>query len=60
MPSTNGRGPEWAIVYARVSGDDQVKGYSLDQQAGALREWVAQEGYELMEEIRDEGWSVPA
>jgi site-specific DNA recombinase len=57
MPSTNGHGPEWAITYARVSSDDQVRGYSLDQQIRGLREWAAREGYEVVEEIRDEGWS---
>src|SRR5215208_1478697 len=61
MTSTNGHGPKravlWAILYARVSSDDQVRGYSLDQQIGALREWAAAEGYKVLEEIRDEGWS---
>jgi site-specific DNA recombinase len=57
MPSTNGHGPKRAILYARVSSDDQVRGYSLDQQIGALQEWSAREGYEVVEEVRDEGWS---
>src|SRR5215204_7534017 len=57
MPTTNGHDPKQAITYARVSSDDQVRGYSLDQQIGALREWATQEGYEVLEEIRDEGWS---
>src|SRR5215204_158827 len=56
MPSTDGP-TKRAILYARVSSDDQVRGYSLDQQIGALREWTAREGYEVLEEIRDEGWS---
>jgi predicted site-specific integrase-resolvase len=30
MPSTNGHGSRWTILYARVSSDDQVRGYSLD------------------------------
>jgi site-specific DNA recombinase len=34
-----------------------VRGYSLDQQIRALREWTAREGYSVLEEIRDEGWS---
>ena len=38
MPSTNGHGPKRAILYARVSSDDQLRGYSLDQQIRALRE----------------------
>jgi site-specific DNA recombinase len=57
MPSTNGHGPKRAILYARVSSDDQVRGYSLDQQVRALREWVTVEGYEVLEEVRDESWS---
>ena len=57
MPSTNGHGPKRAILYARVSSDDQVRGYSLDQQIGALREWAGREDYEVIEEVRDEGWS---
>jgi site-specific DNA recombinase len=56
MPGTDGP-TKRAILYARVSSDDQVRGYSLDQQIGALREWTAREGYEVLEEIRDEGWS---
>lgn len=56
MPSTNGHGPKRAILYARVSSDEQARhGYSLDQQIGALRGWAAREGYEVVEEIRDEG-----
>jgi site-specific DNA recombinase len=57
MPSANGHHPKPAILYARVSSDDQVRGYSLDQQIRALREWTAREGYSVLEEIRDEGWS---
>ena len=57
MPNTNGPGPKRVILYARVSSDDQVRGYSLDQQIRALREWTAREGYNVFEEIRDEGWS---
>src|SRR5829696_9071567 len=57
MPSTNGHGPQKAVLYARVSSDDKVRGYSLDQQIGALREWAVREGYAVREEVRDEGWS---
>ena len=36
MSSTNGQ--KWAILYARVSGDEQPKkGYSLSDQADTLR-----------------------
>jgi site-specific DNA recombinase len=58
MPSTNGYGPKQAILYARVSGEEQAKkGYSLPDQRQALREWAESEGYEILEEIADEGWS---
>ena len=35
MPSTNGHGPKRAILYARVSTDEQAKsGYSVPDQLG--------------------------
>src|SRR5215207_5642228 len=62
MPSTNGHGPKrsvlWAILYARVSTDEQARsGYSLAQQLEALREYAAREGYEIVEEVVDPGQS---
>jgi site-specific DNA recombinase len=62
MPSTNGHGPKravlWAILYARVSTDEQARfGYSLAQQLEALREYAAREGYEVLEEVSDPGQS---
>jgi len=58
MPSTNGHGPRRAILYARVSTDEQARsGYSLAQQIEALREYAAREGYEVLEEVRDAGQS---
>src|SRR5215208_3612994 len=58
MPSTNGHGPRRAILYARVSTDEQARsGYSLAQQMEALREYAAQEGYEVLEEVTDPGQS---
>ena len=45
MPSTNGHGPKRAILYARVSTDEQARsGYSLAQQIEALRDYAAREG----------------
>ena len=39
MPSTNGYGPKRAILYARVSTDEQARsGYSLAQQLEALQD----------------------
>src|SRR5215203_6019041 len=58
MPSTNGHGPKRAILYARVSTDEQARsGYSLAQQLEALREYAAREGYEVLEEVMDPGQS---
>ena len=57
MQSATGHGPKRAILYARVSSDDQVRGYSLNQQIEALRAYCMREGYEVLEEVRDEGWS---
>ena len=54
MPSTNGHGPKRAILYARVSTDEQARsGYSLAQQIEALRGYAAREGYEVLEEVTD-------
>src|ERR671921_2030989 len=58
MTSSNGRGPKKAILYARVSTDEQARsGYSLAQQLEALRAYATQEGYEILEEIADPGQS---
>ncbi|HEX8260371.1 MAG TPA: recombinase family protein [Rubrobacteraceae bacterium] len=58
MPSTNGHGPKRAILYARVSTDEQARsGYSLAQQMEALRGYATREGYEILQEIEDRGQS---
>jgi site-specific DNA recombinase len=58
MPSTNGHGPKRAVLYARVSTDEQARsGYSLAQQLEALREYATREGYEVLEEVSDPGQS---
>jgi site-specific DNA recombinase len=58
MTSTNGHGPRRAILYARVSTDEQASSaYSLAQQIEALREYAAQEGFEILEEVQDAGQS---
>src|SRR5918993_383627 len=58
MPSTNGHGPKRAVLYARVSTDEQARsGYSLAQQIEALRDYAAREGYEVLEEVVDPGQS---
>ena len=58
MLSTNGHGPRQAILYARVSTDEQARsGYSLTQQLEAPREYAARDGYEVLEEVTDPGHS---
>jgi site-specific DNA recombinase len=55
---TNGRDAKRAILYVRVSTDEQARsGYSLSQQLEALREYASREGYEIVEEIEDRGYS---
>lgn len=47
-----------AVTYCRVSGEEQARrGYSLPDQRQALREWCEDEGYKILEELADEGWS---
>jgi site-specific DNA recombinase len=54
MPSTNGHGSKRAILYARVSTEEQARsGFSLAQQIEALREYAACEGYRVIEEVQD-------
>jgi hypothetical protein len=56
--STNIHDLKKAVLYIRVSGDDQAKkGYSLLDQLEALRVWAAKENYEVLEEVVDDGWS---
>jgi site-specific DNA recombinase len=58
MTATNGHGPKRAILYARVSTDEQARsGYSLAQQLEALRAYAAREGYGALEEVADAGQS---
>jgi site-specific DNA recombinase len=49
-------GSGWAILYARVSTDEQARsGFSLAQQLEALRRYATSEGYKILEEIQDPG-----
>src|SRR5918997_2016845 len=58
MPSTSGHGPKTAVLYARVSTDEQARsGYSLAQQIEALRDYAGSEGCEILEEVQDAGQS---
>src|SRR5215208_4712150 len=56
MLSTNGHGTQRVILYARVSTQEQAeKGFSLDQQIEALKQYAAREGLEIFEEVTDPG-----
>ena len=58
MSNTNGHGPKRAILYARVSGEEQAKkGYSLADQLDALRKWCSKNDYEILDEVQDRGFS---
>ena len=58
MLNTDDHSLKWAVLYARVSTDEQARsGYSLAQQLEALREYAAHEGYEILEEVTDPGQS---
>lgn len=47
-----------AVLYARVSTRGQVeRGYSLRQQMEALREHASLKGYEILDEVTDDGYS---
>src|SRR5918993_3306039 len=56
MKSNNGS--ERAVLYCRVSGEDQrKKGYSLADQLDTLRRWCSENGYEIVDEVEDSGFS---
>src|SRR5918998_5648547 len=58
MPNTNGHGPKRAILYARVSTDEQAKsGYSIPEQLRELRAYAVHQGYRVVEEAVDDGHS---
>ncbi len=46
------------ILYGRVSTDEQAsKGYSLGEQMRELREYAQEQGYEVLKEVEDRGFS---
>ena len=58
MQNTNGHGPRKAILYVRVSTDEQAKsGYSIPEQLRELRAYAVHEGYRVVEEVVDDGHS---
>ena len=47
-----------AVIYARVSSEEQVQGYSIQAQLRACREWAEKHGYKIAKEFLDEGYSA--
>src|SRR5918995_468521 len=46
-----------AILYARVSTDDQAERYGPRYQLRELRKWADDEGYRIVEEVEEPGYS---
>jgi len=46
------------VIYARVSSEEQVQGYSIQAQLRACRDWAAKHGYKVAKEYLDEGYSA--
>ena len=58
MTNIDSQGSKGAILYCRVSGEEQrKKGYSLPDQHDTLRAWCSEHGYEILDEIEDGGYS---
>src|SRR4028119_107296 len=58
MVKANGHGPKRAILYARVSTEEQAKtGYSIPEQLRELRAYAARESYRVVEEVVNDGHS---
>jgi site-specific DNA recombinase len=47
-----------AVIYARVSSEEQVQGYSIQAQLRACREWAAKQGCTVAKEYLEEGQSA--
>src|SRR5688572_27909008 len=47
-----------AVIYARVSSEEQVQGYSIQAQLRACRAWAEKQGYGVAKEYVDEGYSA--
>lgn len=47
-----------AILYLRVSSTEQIKGYGPDRQKNFGREYAARMGWQIAQEIADEGRSA--
>jgi site-specific DNA recombinase len=47
-----------AVIYARVSSEEQVQGYSIQAQLRDCREWAEKHGYTIAKEYLEEGHSA--
>ena len=47
-----------AVIYGRVSSEDQVQGFSLQAQLRACREWAVKNGFKVLREYVEEGHSA--
>jgi site-specific DNA recombinase len=56
--STNTKQQQTAVVYARVSSEEQVQGYSIQAQLRACREWAEKNSYTIAKEYLEEGHSA--
>ena len=56
--STNAKQQQTAVVYARVSSEEQVQGYSIQAQLHACRDWAVKNGYVVAKEYLEEGHSA--
>ncbi len=45
-------------LYARVSSNEQVQGYSIQAQLRACHDWAQKHGYKIVKEYLDEGYSA--
>ena len=58
MPKSNGKESPRAILYVRVSTEEQAKkGYSIPDQLRELRDCAAREGHQVVEEAVDDGYT---
>ena len=56
--NTAAKQQQTAVIYARVSSEEQVQGYSIQAQLRAGHEWAANSGFKIVKEYLDEGLSA--
>ena len=56
--TANQQQQQTAVIYARVSSEEQVQGYSIQAQLRACREWAEKHGYNVAKEYLEEGQSA--